>query len=215
MAPKFQLFYSAQSPYVRKVVIAARILGLNDRINRLPTKPGEAAPPPDLISVNPLGKIPALVVLPEDGSATGQVVFDSSVIVQYLDSIAKDRDTLYAPSSSPERVKALNYEALADGVMDAAWLLRTETLRPESIRSEQWIAGQGNKIKRGVEALAKLPLPEFPSVQAVVLACALWYLSRRVPDIRWREVEGGKLAGWYDQAVLYPAWAEEGEVPPS
>ncbi|KAG9075904.1 Glutathione S-transferase protein [Ceratobasidium sp. UAMH 11750] len=114
MAPKFQLFYSPQSPYVRKVVIAARILGLNDRIERLPTKPGETAPPPDLISVNPLGKIPALVVLAEDGSGPGQIVFDSGVILQYLDSIAGERDTLYAPSSSPERVKALTYEALAD-----------------------------------------------------------------------------------------------------
>ncbi|KAG8692177.1 hypothetical protein FRC08_009961 [Ceratobasidium sp. 394] len=224
MAPKFQLFYSPQSPYVRKVVIAARILGPNDRIERLPTKPGETAPPPDLISVNPLGKIPALVVLAEDGPGPGQIVFDSGIILQYLDSIAGKRDTLYAPSSSPERVKALTLahcslltaaRSGSLGVLDAAWLLRAETLRPESARSEQWIAGQGNKIRRGVEALAKLPLPEFPSVQAVVLARVLWYLSRRVPDFRWQEVEGGKLEAWYKQAVLYPAWAEEGEVPPS
>ncbi|KAG8700400.1 hypothetical protein FRC09_005977 [Ceratobasidium sp. 395] len=133
MPPRFQLFYSPQSPYVRKVVIAARVLGLNDRIERIPSKPGEVAPPPDLIAVNPLGKIPALVVLPEDGSAPKQTVFDSSIILQYLDTIAEKRDTLYPPSSSLERITTLNYEALADGVMDAAWLFRAEILRASRI----------------------------------------------------------------------------------
>jgi hypothetical protein len=87
--------------------------------------------------------------------------------------------------------------------------------QPESLRSEQWIAAQNNKIRRGVEALAKLPLPEFPSAQAVVLACMLWYMSRRVPSLNWQEFENGKLAEWYARAVQHPAWAEEGEVPPS
>ncbi|KAG8777920.1 hypothetical protein FRC12_000124, partial [Ceratobasidium sp. 428] len=211
MPPRFQLFYSPQSPYVRKVVIAARVLGLNDRIERIPSKPGEVAPPPDLIAVNPLGKIPALVVLPEDGSAPKQTVFDSSIILQYLDTVAEKRDTLYPPSSSPERITTLNYEALADGVMDAAWLFRAEILRPESLRSDQWISGQNNKIRRGIEALAKRPLPEFPSAQAVVLAVTLWYLTRRVPDFAWQTVEGGILEGWYKRAVQHPAWVDEGE----
>ncbi|QRV81928.1 glutathione S-transferase [Ceratobasidium sp. AG-Ba] len=215
MPPRFQLLYSPQSPYVRKVVIAARVLGLNNAIERVPTKTGEAPPPPDLIAVNPLGKIPALVVLPESGADSKQVVFDSSIILQYLDTVAEKKDTLYPPSSSPDRIKALNYEALADGVMDAAWLFRAESIRPESLRSEQWINAQNNKIRRGVEALAKLPLPEFPSAQAVVLACTLWYMSRRVPQLNWQEFENGKLAEWYTRAIQHPAWAEEGEVPPS
>ena len=65
--------------------------------------------------------------------------------------------------------------------------------------------------------MAKLPKPEFPSVQAVALAVALWYVSRRVPNFRWQEeVEGGKeLEEWFKRAVEYKAWAEEGEVPPS
>lgn len=183
----------------------------------------------------------------DDPSKNGQIVFDSSIILQYLDSIAEPRDTLYPPSSDPARITALSYEALADGVLDAAWLFRAESLRvsrhpprgslltkcsissfscswcnswhhvqPESNRSEQWSNGQMNKIRRGVQALAKLPLPEFPSVQAVALAIVLWYMNRRVPDFRWEEVEGGKkLEEWFKRAVEHKSWAEEGEVPPS
>lgn len=73
-----------------------------------------------------------------------------------------------------------------------------------------------NKIRRGVEALAALPEPEFPSVRAVVLACTLWYLSRRITNLRWQELKGGdKLEAWYARAVQHPSWAGEGEVPPS
>lgn len=57
MAGKLQLFYSPQSPYVRKVVIAARVLGLNDRIERVPVKTSEVTIPTDLVGVNPLGKV--------------------------------------------------------------------------------------------------------------------------------------------------------------
>lgn len=57
MPDKFKLFYSPQSPYVRKVVIAARVLGLHDQIERVTTKTSEVTPPADLISTNPLGKV--------------------------------------------------------------------------------------------------------------------------------------------------------------
>ncbi|CAE6458279.1 unnamed protein product [Rhizoctonia solani] len=209
----FQLFYSAQSPYVRKVVIAARLLGLNDRIERVPVKTSEVTPPQDLISTNPLGKVPALIV---NSAGSRRSVFDSSIILQYLDTIVEPRDKLYPPSSDPARIETLNFEALADGVLDAAWLIRAESIRPEGERSAQWIVGQKNKVRRGVEALAALPAPEFPSAKAVALACALWYLNRRLPDFNWKGVQGGdKLDDWYKRAVGHDAWVEEGEVPPS
>jgi hypothetical protein len=89
-------------------------------------------------------------------------------------------------------------------------------MQPESLRSAQWTAGQMNKIRRGIEALGALPEPEFPSVRAVVLAVALWYLLRRLPDFKWQELEGGKkLEKWYGRAVQHACWVEEGEVPPS
>lgn len=171
------------------------------------------------------------------------------MILQYFDSIAERRDTLYPPSSDPARITALNYEALADGVLDASYLFRVEAIKvsaesilvfeirltywpscpkpvrtairgayvqPDALRSEQASNAQLNKIRRGIEALAKLPKPEFPTVQAVVLACALWYVSRRVSNFRWQEVDGGKeLEEWFKHAVEHKAWAEEGEVPPS
>ncbi|CAE6436953.1 unnamed protein product [Rhizoctonia solani] len=208
----YQLFYSAQSPYVRKVVIAARLLGLNDRIERVSVKTSEVTPPQGLIGSNPLGKVPSLIV---NSAGSKRSVFDSSIILQYLDTIAEPRDRLYPPSSDPARIDTLNFEALADGVLDAAWLIRAETLRPEGERSAQWIAGQTNKVRRGIEALAALPPPEFPSAKAVVLAVVLWYLNRRLPDFNWKEVQGGRLDAWYKRAVEHPAWAEEGEVPPS
>ncbi|KAH7345608.1 glutathione S-transferase protein [Rhizoctonia solani] len=212
MSETLQLFYSAQSPYVRKVVIAARLLGLNDRIERVSVKTSEVTPPQDLIGTNPLGKVPALIV---NSAGSRRSVFDSSIILQYLDTIAEPRDRLFPPSSDPGRIETLNFEALADGVLDAAWLIRAETIRPEGERSLQWIAGQMNKVRRGVEALGALPPPEFPSAKAVALACVLWYLNRRLPDFNWREVQGGKLDTWYKRAVEHPAWVEEGDVPPS
>ncbi|KAJ1302022.1 hypothetical protein OPQ81_000857 [Rhizoctonia solani] len=172
----------------------------------------EVTPPQDLISANALGKIPTLIV---NSAGSRQSVFDSSIILQYLDTIAEPRDLLYPPSSDPARIETLSFEALADGVLDAAWLIRAETIRSEGERSAQWIAGQMNKVRRGVEALAALPAPEFPSAKAVVLACVLWYLNRRLPDFNWKEVQGGKLDGWYKRAVEHPVWIEEGEVPPS
>ncbi|CCO29520.1 glutathione S-transferase [Rhizoctonia solani AG-1 IB] len=145
-----------------------------------------------------------------------KAVFDSSIILQYLDATAEPRDRLYAPSSDPARIDTLNYEALTDGILDATYLIRAESIRPEEQRSTQWIAGQRNKVRRGVEALGALPEPEFPSAKAVGLACALWYLNRRLPDFNWRDTQGGKkLDDWFKRAVEHPAWAEEGEVPPS
>ncbi|CAE6438271.1 unnamed protein product [Rhizoctonia solani] len=160
----------------------------------------------------PTMKVPALIV---NSAGSRRSVFDSSIILQYLDTIAEPRDRLYPPSSDPGRIETLNFEALADGVLDAAWLIRAETIRPEGERSTQWIAGQMNKVRRGIEALSELPPPEFPSAKAVALACVLWYLNRRLPDFNWREVQGGKLDAWYKRALEHPAWVEEGDVPPS
>ncbi|KAF8734796.1 Etoposide-induced protein 2.4 (EI24), partial [Rhizoctonia solani] len=203
-----------QSPYVRKVVIAARLLGLNDRIERIVTKPSEVTPPQDLINTNPLGKVPALVV---DSAGSKRAVFDSPVILQYFDTISEPRDRLYPPSSDPARIDTLNYEALTDGILDATYLIRAESIKqPEEQRSAQLIAAQRNKVRRGIEALGTLPEPEFPSAKAVGLACTLWYLNRRLPDFNWREGQGGKkLEDWFKRAVEHPAWVEEGEVPPS
>ncbi|ELU45166.1 hypothetical protein AG1IA_00800 [Rhizoctonia solani AG-1 IA] len=203
-----------QSPYVRKVVIAARLLGLNDRIERIVTKPSEVTPPQNLINTNPLGKVPALVV---DSAGSKRAVFDSPVILQYFDTISEPRDRLYPPSSDPARIDTLNYEALTDGILDATYLIRAESIKqPEEQRSAQLIAAQRNKVRRGIEALGALPEPEFPSAKAVGLACTLWYLNRRLPDFNWREGQGGKkLEDWFKRAVEHPAWVEEGEVPPS
>ncbi|KAF8755679.1 Etoposide-induced protein 2.4 (EI24), partial [Rhizoctonia solani] len=168
----------------------------------------------DLINTNPLGKVPALVV---DSAGSKRAVFDSPVILQYFDTISEPRDRLYPPSSDPARIDTLNYEALTDGILDATYLIRAESIKqPEEQRSAQLIAAQRNKVRRGIEALGALPEPEFPSAKAVGLACTLWYLNRRLPDFNWREGQGGKkLEDWFKRAVEHPAWVEEGEVPPS
>jgi len=121
-----KLYYGTTSPYVRKVVIAAIECGLHDRIERDETFPWEADTQDG--GVNPVGKVPALV------TDTGQVLYDSPVIVEYLDSL-HDGPKLIPPSGE-ERFETLRIAALADGMMDAVILLYSELVR--SPKDLQW-----------------------------------------------------------------------------
>ena len=121
-----KLYYGTTSPYVRKVVIAAIECGLHDRIERDETFPWEADTQDG--GVNPVGKVPALV------TDTGQVLYDSPVIVEYLDSL-HDGPKLIPPSGE-EWFETLRIAALADGMMDAVILLYSELVR--SPKDLQW-----------------------------------------------------------------------------
>lgn len=194
-----KLFYSPTSPFVRKVVIAAKIRGLDAQIERLPTDAHSS--PATLLAANPLSKVPCL--LTEDGVA----LFDSPVICEYLDSLG-DAPPLFPDHGGP-RWTALRQQALADGIMDAAVLARMESVRPQEETRSTVITRQKSAVTRGLTVLEEHP-PEAgnPTIGAVSVACALGYLDFRFAAGNWREGHP-RLARWLDGfAEAVPGFAE-------
>ena len=176
---------SPASPFGRKVKIAAAILGLSDRIKTV--EADTTNPSDDLRRQNPLGKIPALVL--EDGTC----LYDSRVIVDYLDSIGGN--TLHPAGRA--RHAALVMQALADGIMDAALLQVYETrFRTEDQREAKWTDHQAGKVERGLAALEATPPSEAVDVGTIAVACALGYLDLRF-DGRWR-TDHPRLVAWLE-----------------
>src|SRR5271165_1742776 len=160
---------SAGSPFARKVRIAAALLEFEDRMEVSAADTGD--PGDSLRSQNPLGKIPALVL------ESGETIFDSAVIVEYLDWLAGGGKII--PVESQGRFRSLTQESLADGISDAAVLMRYETVwREPGMRSEKWIAYQSDKIARALRAFDEAP-PNHFDIGAIALACALGYLDLR------------------------------------
>ncbi|GAA4321613.1 glutathione S-transferase [Pigmentiphaga soli] len=176
-----KLIGSLSSPFVRKVriVLAEKKLDYQFEIENV------WASDTRIQDANPLGKVPCLVM--EDGGA----VFDSRVIVEYLDTITPVGRLL--PASGRERAEVKCWEALADGLIEAAALIRYElTQRPAALRSEDWIARQRGKIEAAIEAMAAgLGERSFCmgnySLADIAVGCALGSLDFRFPDIAWRE----------------------------
>jgi len=178
---------SAASPFARKVRIAAAVLGLEDRLEIVAADTGD--PADSLRRQNPLGKVPALIL---EG---GETIFDSAVIVEYLDWLAGGGGII--PSEPNARFRSLTQQALADGVSEAAVLLRYEALwREPAARSEQWMAHQGEKIARALGAFDRAPPEELADVGTIALACALGYLDLRF-EAAWRK-DHPSLAAWLD-----------------
>jgi glutathione S-transferase len=201
-----KLFYSATSPYVRKVTIAAVEKGLDGRIERVPITVAPHQPSPDFgRRHNPLMKVPTLVR--DDGS----VLYDSIVICEYLDSLGEP--TLFPPSGEA-RWDALRRNALADGLLDAALLLRYETLRPAELHWPAWIEGQRLKIELALAAAEQeaASLPQVFDIGQVALACALGYLDLRFGELRWRSAHPA-LAAWF--AVVSERPSVRGSAPPA
>jgi glutathione S-transferase len=188
------------SPFVRKVRIAASVLGLDREIK---LEAADTANPADMIrQQNPLGKIPALVL--EDGT----VLFDSRVILDYLDHRAGGG--IIVPRDGTARFAALRLQALADGLMDASILLVYEgRWRPPEKHEAKWVDHQAGKVERALAALEAAPpaLTKPPHVGLITLACALGYRDFRFQGT-WRK-DHPRLVAWLDQfAAAVPAFAE-------
>ncbi len=195
-----RLRYSPTSPYVRKVSVSAIELGLAERIARLPTDPHD--PNSGLERDNPLGKVPALTL------QDGEVLYDSPVICEYLDSL-HDGAKLFPPAG-PERWQALRRQALGDGILDAAVLRMSETVRrPAELRWPAWLERQGGKIARALDALESevAGLDGGLTIGQITIGCALGYLDFRFPDDDWRAARPN-LAAWYDAFARRPSMQE-------
>jgi glutathione S-transferase len=188
---------SPASPFGRKVKISAALLGLMDRIR---ISEADTLDPNDVLrQQNPLGKIPVLVL--QDGTS----LYDSRVIVEYLDHLAGGATIIPAGEA---RFAALRQQALADGIMDAALLQVYEgRWRAEARRDQNWIEHQDGKVKRALDhAEANLSRPsESLHVGHVAMACALGYLDLRLEG-RWRPSHPGLVAWLDDFAARVPAF---------
>ena len=178
---------AAASPFVRKARIAAALLELDDRIEIVAADSGD--PEDSLRRQNPLGKIPALIL------ESGEVLYDSAVIVEYLDWLAGGGRII--PADPARRFRSLTAQALADGISEAAVLMRYEALwREPDKRSETWIAHQRGKIERALMAFEHAPPEELSDVGTIALACALGYLDLRFEG-KWR-ADHPRLVAWLD-----------------
>jgi len=200
------LRHSPSSPFVRKVRIAASLLGLDREIT---LDVSDTMSPTDSVrQQNPLGKIPALIL--EDGTA----LFDSRVILDYLDHRAGGGRII--PKDAAARFAALRLQALADGIMDASILLIYESRwRPAEMHVAKWTDHQAGKVDRALTALEAAPpaLDNPPNVGQIALACALGYRDFRFPG-SWRK-DHPRLVAWLDTfAAKVPAF-EATKPPPA
>jgi glutathione S-transferase len=176
-----KLWFNPASPFARKVRIVARETGLDARIEEIGVMVNPVKPNPELARENPLVKIPALTT-PAEGT-----LYDSGVICEYLDSL-HDGPPLF-PKAGSARWQALRLHALADGMLEAAVLMRYESaVRPQALQWGEWTAGQLGKVRAGLDALERecAAWGERFGIGEITAACALGYLDFRFPEEKWR-----------------------------
>lgn len=177
-----KLIGSPTSPYVRKVRVVMAEKKLDFQLVFEDPWSTDV-----VLKSNPLGKVPCLVM---EG---GEAVFDSRVIVEYLDTLSPVGKLI--PSSGRERVEVRTWEALGDGLLDAAILARLEQTWPgraDGQRSQAWVDRQMSRVHAAVKAMSQ-GLGEKPwcngnafTLADVAVGCALGYLDYRFPQIDWR-----------------------------
>lgn len=195
-----KLYYSPTSPFVRKVLIVAFETGLYERIEKLPVQNSPTQPSDALNQANPLGKIPALIT--DDGLE----LHDSPVICEYLDSLHSGPSLI--PAAGPARWKTLLLQALADGLMEAAVLMRYElVLRPAELRWKDWLQGQTGKIERALAVLERdvAGFGDTIDLGTIAVATALGYLDLRLGDMGWR-ARCPQLAAWLARFAERPSF---------
>ena len=191
-----KLYNNPASPFGRKCRVIARELGL--RLEEIQTSPFQDA---HFRRVNPLGKIPALVL--DDGS----VLIDSPVICEYLNHVGGGKffPGMSILRHSSGRWKALGLQALGDGLADAtvAWvLLGREEQVPEKARARQM-----ETILAALDALERVKFAKDPTIGEISVACALGYMEFRLTDLDWRSSRPN-LSNWYALFCEYPSMKE-------
>jgi len=200
-----KLRYSPTSPFVRKVTVVGLETGLDARIERIPTVVAPTKRNDDVARDNPLVKIPALT------TDDGQVIYDSAVICEYLDTLHAGPQVF--PAAGKARWLALRQQALGDGILDAGILGRYETLRPREFQWPEWMDAQMRKVRGALSALemeceagelAGVASGAVPTIGQITIGCALGYLDFRYASEAWRE-RHKRLAAWYEDFAKRPA----------
>lgn len=199
-----KLLGSSSSPYVRKV----RVVMAEKKLDYDFVPEDVWAAQTTIAESNPLGKVPCLIM---EG---GEALFDSRVIVEYLDTLSPVGKLI--PSVGRERTETKTWEALADGLLDAAILARLEAIwggRTEAQRSQAWIDRQLGKVHASVKSMSQ-GLGEKPfcagiylSLADIAVGCALGYLDFRFAEIDWR-TDYPNLHKLHDKLMLRPSFAD-------
>ena len=187
-----KLIIAKPSPYARKARIALLEKGIDCEI----FVDNPWLPETTVAEANPLGKVPALLL--DDGN----VVHDSKVIVEYLETL--DASPTLLPAEPQQRIVHKQIEAIADGICDAVVLIALEGARAEDKRSDAWLKRQQKKIVQGVAELERLldgseSFTDFGlGLAEIVTVCALDYLDFRYPQYNWRADSPG-LQGLHER----------------
>lgn len=197
-----KLIGAVTSPYVRKV----RVVLAEKKLDYTFVTEDVWSADTSIHASNPLGKVPCLVL---DGA---EAMFDSRVIVEYLDAMSPVGRLI--PSTGRERAEVKTWEALADGLLDASILARLEATWPgrtEAQRSQAWIDRQMQKVDLALAAMARALGNRTTcngkgfSLADIAVGCALGYLDFRFPDLDWRS-EHPALAQFWEQLQKHPSF---------
>jgi glutathione S-transferase len=198
-----KLIASQTSPYARKVRIALVEKKIEyDFVEESPWAAETTVP-----DYNPLGKVPVLVL--DDGTT----LFDSRVIVEYLDTVSPVSRLI--PEPNRQRIVVRRWEALADGICDAAVAIVLERKRPAKQQNKDWLDRQRRKVDLGVNELAQelgdrlWCNGDAYSLADIAAGCALAYLDLRHPDIDWRG-SYANLVKLAEKLSKRPSFAETG-----
>lgn len=198
--PNMTLFSHVASPFGRKVLVLLHETGQQTRVTLHPVTLSPTAPDDTFNKANPLGKVPALQL------ADGSVIHDSRVILDYLDQQHVGNPLI--PPGGSARWRRLTLASTADGIMDAAVLIRYERgLRPAQKQWQAWMTAQSDKVLRALASFEQNAMAELAShfdIAAISLACALAYLDLRLPDLDWR-TPNPQLTAWYAEVHLRPS----------
>jgi len=201
-----KLIGSLTSPYARKarIVLAEKKIEYDFELDS-PWDADSGVP-----DVNPLGKVPVLILDDET------VLFDSRVIVEYLDNVTPNNKLMPAPNR--ERILVKRWEALSDGVLDAAVAAFLEGKRPAKLQDKAWIERQRGKITKALEFMSEdlgedaFCMGTHFSLADIAVGAALGYLNFRFPDIAWQETHPN-LAKLYEKLLQRASFADT--VPPA
>jgi len=194
-----KLTFSPASPFARKVRIAAIELGLIDKIEFVPTAvvPGQAND--EYKRINPLKKLPALIL------DNGDVIIDSYVIVEYLDELAGGGKLI--PASGPNRWKVKSDHSLLQGMLDSMLLCRYEKMvRPQGLQWQAWSDDHWSRAWSGMARFDKQAdvLSRPLDIVQIALTCVLGYADFRFADCGWRKAYPG-LDAFHERMLSRPS----------